>query len=119
MRQPRVMAEAPPVVAASASTAGKSARTRWLAEAEADHGRHDTPAESSGARARRRSCGHEGVTPADRGAAMEPGRARTAFGRVARDTTIRRSLRSLRPCPATGPARLQATARRAEPRIRH
>ena len=34
-----------------------------------------------------------------------PGRAKTMLERVARDTPLRRSLRSLRPCPATGPAR--------------
>ena len=40
---------------------GNHQRTRWLADAEADHGRADTSAESTGARARRRSCGREGV----------------------------------------------------------
>ena len=41
---------------------------RRLANAEAGHGRHDAPAQSTGGRARRRSCGCEGVSPADRGA---------------------------------------------------
>jgi hypothetical protein len=37
--------------------------------------------------------------------AWVPGRARTVPGQMARDTPLRRSLRSLRPWPATGPAR--------------
>ena len=37
---------------------------------------------------------------------------------VARDTPLRRSLRSLRPCPATGPARRRPRARRTRPRRR-
>src|SRR3954447_9119852 len=66
----------------------------------------DTAAESRSARAQRRSCGREGRRrPRTATGATEPGLAKTVFGRVARDTSLRRSLRSLRPCPATGPAR--------------
>jgi hypothetical protein len=47
----RVLTEAPTGARSVGIGGRESARTRWLAEAEADHGRHDTPAESSGARA--------------------------------------------------------------------
>ena len=58
-----------------------------------------------GARARRRSCGREGVTLADRGAGggARPGKKGPRAGGAGHG--VRRSLRSLRPCPATGPAR--------------
>ena len=39
---------------------GNRQRTRWLANAEADHGRAGASAESKAARARRRSCDREG-----------------------------------------------------------
>ena len=60
-------------------------RTRWLAEAEVDHGGHDTSRGERGARARRRSFGREGSRRARIATQTnEPGRAKTVFGRVAR-----------------------------------
>ena len=66
-----------------------------------EHRRTDSAQEPRPRRSRRRRIATRTV---------EPGRARTSFGRVARDTPLRRSLRSLRPCPATGPARHTPTA---------
>src|SRR6185437_9426902 len=79
---------------------------RWLAKAEADHGR---------AIRRRRAPTHRRTTGAVAAEAVDAhgpprqrrraARQKTILERVARDTPLRRSLRSLRPCPATGPAR--------------
>jgi hypothetical protein len=77
----------------------KPMRTRWLAKAEAEHGGNDAAAESgacepgAGAAPRRQSRLRTATWT------TEPGRARTVIGRVARDTALRRSLRSLRPSP--------------------
>ena len=65
---------------------GSRERTRWLATAEADHGRADASAENgtrepgAGAAVAKESRSR---TATD---ATAPGRARTVFGRVARDT---------------------------------
>ena len=56
----------------------RGARSRW----------RDTPAESSGAPARRRSCGREGSRRSRTASqALVPSRARTLLGRVAADTS--------------------------------
>jgi hypothetical protein len=60
-------------------------RTRWLAKAEADHGGHDTAAESSAREPGAGAAAAKAVTPADRDATAEPGRAKTLPGRVAPD----------------------------------
>jgi hypothetical protein len=74
--------------------------------ARGEHGRTDTPQELRPRRSRRSRTS----------TAMAPGRAKTILERVARDTPLRRSLRSLRPCPATGPARHRPRARPAQGR---
>jgi hypothetical protein len=72
----------------------------------------DTPAESGDAPNQRRSFGREGSRrPRTAARAQALNAAKTVPGRVARDTPLRRSLRSLRPCPATGPARHKPMAR--------
>jgi hypothetical protein len=79
----------------------RGGRPRW----------RDTPAESTGGSNRRRSCGCGGSRRSRTATrAPVPGRAKTVIGRVAADTPLRRSLRSLRPCPATGPARRRPMA---------
>ena len=74
-----------------------------------EHGRTGAPQELRPRRSRRSRTATRTVVP---------GRAKTTLGRVARDTPLRRSLRSLRPCPATGPARHRPRARRASARGR-
>src|SRR5512133_911922 len=80
----------------TASTVERCGRTRWLADAEADHG---GAIRTRRARAYRRTTGAVAAkesTVTDREMAMAPGRARTMLERVARDTPLRRSLRSPR-----------------------
>jgi hypothetical protein len=111
MRQPRVEQKLRSELVASGEASEKPTRTRWLANAEADHGGHDTAAEGGAREPGAGAAAAKAVALADRGTdeRARPGKDGVRAGGAGHG--VRRSLRSLRPCPATGPARHWPTAR--------
>ena len=92
---------------------GDRERTRWLADAEADHSGGVTRAESGAHRPGAGAAVAKGVDAGGpRRGRWRPAGQRRCSGGWRRDTPLRRSLRSLRPCPPTGPARHRPRARR-------